>query len=93
MMLCQHYNVNLAECPDLRLQQENKPAHILAVGQLSKDNIELTLEDFLSKAFKGQKHIEIDICAEQMANATDKWKIDVGSEGWLHLLFFRAVGE
>ena len=77
-MLYQHYNVTLDECPDLRLHQENKPAYLLATGQLTKDSVELPLEAFLGQVFKNQ---DMQISAERIDDTSDKWKIYVGNEG------------
>ena len=79
-MLYQQYNMSLDECPDFRLHQECKPAYLLATGQLTKDKIEIPLEVFLGKVFKNQ---DIQIFAEPIENTSDKWKINVGSDGEL----------
>ena len=76
----QQCSISLEECPDFRLHQECKPASLLATGQLTKDIIEYPLEAFLGKAFKNQ---DIQILAEPIENTSDKWKINVGSDGEL----------
>ncbi|KAF6030597.1 hypothetical protein EB796_011094 [Bugula neritina] len=62
--------VPLPEC-SLKIQQEPKPNQLIATGSLTKDGIELPLENLL----RGEFNRDVDIVAEQLTGHSDKWLI------------------
>lgn len=77
-MLYRHNLIGLDGCHELKLQQEEKPSNLLAVGKLSKDTIELTVENCLRE---DTGDADLEVIAELFENTTDKWRIDTGHEG------------
>ena len=79
LILRQCQQIELAECPDLRIKQANTPDYLLAEGaNLTKDRIELKLESYLGDIVNDPDY---QVLAERIENTSDKWKIRVGSEG------------
>ena len=77
-VLCHQRTSSINECPDIRIHQEDKPACLLAVGSITKDDIELQLEALLKPVVDDKDYV---IEADRMEDTDDKWKIKVGYQG------------
>jgi len=76
LLLSNQHKFPLPEC-SLNIQQEPKPYQLIATGSLTKDGIELPLENLL----RGEFNRDVDIVAEQLTGHSDKWLITTSSDG------------
>jgi len=66
----------------LKIQPEPKPYQLTATGSLTKDGIELPLENLLRREFNR----DVDIVAERLTGHSDKWIITISPDGKVSIL-------
>ena len=76
-LVSKHRLIPLKDFPLLKISQEYHCKNLIATGQLSKDAIELPLEDLL----KRKLNRDVDVDAEDLPGTADTWKITTESEG------------
>ena len=78
----------LEDFSQLKIQQEYKTKDLIAEGsKLTKEDIELPLENLLFKGFKR----DVDVRAEEFAGAPDMWRITTEPEGNCCLAFKSTI--
>ena len=72
-----HHVIPLKGFPQVKIQQEYKTKDLIATGNLTKEDIELPLENLLYTKFKR----EVDVHAEEFSETPGTWRITTEPEG------------
>ena len=79
-----HHLIPLKGFPQLKIQQEYKTKDLIATGNLTKEDIELPLENLLYSKFKR----EVDMHANEFPESPGMWRVTTEPEGTCLLLLY-----